>query len=70
MMTRITSYYNGRLVADHIYARDQVKAIEWFRREYPEHKECIVVAENFDETDPKNAEFLRVASNCGCVHYW
>ena len=70
MMTRITSHYNGRLVAEHIYARDQVTAIEWFRREYPEHKECIVIAENYDETDPKNKEHFKAVSNCGCVHYW
>lgn len=69
-MTRITSFYEGRLVAEHIYARDQVKALEWFRRDYPEHNKCIVVAEDYDENDPKNAEHFRVCSDCGCVHYW
>lgn len=69
-MTRITSFHNGKLVAEHIYDRDQVKAIEWFRKDYPEHKDCIVVAENYDETDPKNGEHFRVCSSCECVHYW
>lgn len=70
MMTRIKSYHNGKLVSEHIYARNQHTAIEWFRRDYPEHKDCIVVAEDYDETDPRNAEHFRIANSCGCVHYW
>lgn len=69
-MTRIKSYLNGKLVAEHIYYRNQTKAIEMFRKEYPEHDECIVVAEDYDETDPKNAEHFKVACDCGCVHFW
>lgn len=72
-MVRITSYTkNGKFTScEHIYAAiNQQKAIERFRREYPEHKDCIVVAEYYDSEDPKNAEHFKACSACGCVHYW
>lgn len=68
--TRIKSYYpNGEFTGcEHIYARDQVKALEWFRKDYPAHKDCILVAENYDpEEDPGH---FKACKDCGCVHYW
>ena len=68
---RITSYdaTTGKLYAEHLYCTDsQVYAIERFRREYPEHKDCIVVAEDYDET--KNPSHYEACVNCGCVHFW
>ena len=54
---------------EHLYfGNDQVKALEWFRREYPEHDHCIVVAESYDSEDPRNAEHFAVCKRCGCVH--
>lgn len=69
-MTRITSYYpDGRFTGcEHIYAREQVKALEWFRKEYPAHKDCILVAEDYDPE--QNPEHFRACQRCGCVHYW
>ena len=66
---RITSHRGKELLAEHLYFTDsQVKAIERFRKEYPEHKDCIVVAEDYESEDPKNKEHFRVCLNCGCVH--
>lgn len=66
---RITSHLNGQLLAEHLYLTDsQVKAIERFRREYPEHKDCIVVAEDYDSEDQKNKEHFEICCRCGCVH--
>lgn len=68
--TRIKSYLpDGTFTGcEHIYARDQVKALEWFRKDYPAHKDCIVVAENYDhEEDPGH---FKACEDCGCVHYW
>lgn len=64
---RITSHLDGKLLAEHLYFTDsQVKAIDRFRKEYPEHKDCIVVAENYESDE--NKEHFRVCINCGCVH--
>lgn len=66
---RIRSYNEGHLAAEHAYIGDnQVKSIERFRNEYPEHANCIVVAETIDDQDPNWKEWFRVARNCGCVH--
>ena len=72
-MVRITSYLTtGEFTScEHLYAvENQNKAIERFRREYPGHKDCIVVAEDYDSENQKNAEHFRTCSECGCVHYW
>lgn len=66
---RITSHKDGRLLAEHLYFTDsQVKAIERFRKEYPEHHDCIVVAENYESDDPKHKEHFNACLRCGCVH--
>lgn len=72
MMTRITSYFKDGTftTCEHLYARDQAKSIEWFLKDYPEHKKCIIVAEDFDETNPKNKDHFEACKRCGCVHYW
>ena len=68
---RLTSYYqDGRFTScEHLFlGNDQVKALEWFRKEYPAHRDCIVVAEHYDSEDPKNAEHFAACKRCGCVH--
>lgn len=66
---RITSHLNNRLVCEQLYlAESHVKAIERFRREYPEHANCIVIAENYDSDDPKNKEHYAACVRCGCVN--
>lgn len=68
---RLRSYYqDGRFTTcEHLYhGSDQVKALDWFRKEYPEHRDCIVVAESYDSDDPKNKEHFSACLRCGCVH--
>lgn len=68
---RLTSYYqDGRFTScEHLFlGNDQVKALEWFRKEYPAHRNCIVVAEHYDSEGPKNAEHFAACKRCGCVY--
>ena len=68
---RLRSYYQtGEFTnCEHLFLGDnQVKALEWFRKEYPEHDECIVVAEYYDSDDTKNAEHYAACKRCGCVY--
>lgn len=70
MYVRIKSYYqSGKFTScEHLYpGNDQVKALERFRRNYPEHKDCILVAETIDGDDPKNEEYIHIFYRCGCV---
>lgn len=54
---------------EHLYfGSNHVKALEWFRREYPEHKDCIVSAETIDSESAENREYFAVCKRCGCVH--
>ncbi len=68
---RLRAYYqNGKATScEHLYiGNNQVKALEWFRNEYPEYNDCIIVAEHYDSDDPKNKEHFAVCKRCGCVH--
>lgn len=69
--TRIRAYRNGKIINEgfeEIYARDQYKALEWFKRDHPSLSDCILVAEDYDpEDDP---DHFRVCNECGAVHYW
>ena len=70
---RIKTYFTGGKFTgcEHLYlGNSQTKAIEKFRREYPEHNECIVVAEAYNSEDQKNKEHFEACSRCGCVHCW
>ena len=81
---RIRTYFTGGKFTgcEHLYlGNSQTKAIERFRREYPEHNErfrreypehndCIVVAEAYNSEDQKNKEHFEACSRCGCVHCW
>ena len=52
---------------EHLYLGDNhVKALDWFHREYPEHNDCIVIAETYDSEE--NAEHFAACKRCGCVH--
>lgn len=69
ILTRIRSYrQNGEFTgADHLYlGNDHVKAINRFRKEYPEHDDCIVIAETYDSE--QNADHYKACWNCGCIH--
>lgn len=70
--TRIRSYYqNGEFTGcEHVYARSQQKALEWFRKDYPEYKDCILVAEVIEEDLDNPSEWFKACSRCGCVHYF
>ena len=72
-LVRVRSYLQSGefTTCEHLYAvGNQQKALDRFRRDYPEHKECILVAEEYDSDDPKNAEHFKACSESGCVHYW
>ena len=70
MFTRIRSYApDGKFTGcEHIYARGLREAIAWFREDYPAHKHCTVVAEEYDPDECP--EHFKACSECGCVHYW
>ena len=67
---RIRSYQNQEFTScEHVYAGDDhVKALERFRREYPEHDKCILIAETVDEDIDNPSEWFQACSRCGCVH--
>ena len=70
---RVRSYYpDGTFTScEHIYIEsDQQKALERFRKEYPEHEKCILVAEYYDSEAEENKEHFRICRECGCVHFF
>lgn len=70
---RIKSYnQDGEFTGcEHAYGGDnQSTALMRFRKEYPEHNECILVARTIDDEDPEWIEWFRVARNCDCVHFF
>ena len=48
MYVRIRSYKEGSFIAEHLYVKTgtQQDAIDRFKREYPEHNGCVLVAED------------------------
>ena len=68
--TRIRSYKDNQFTGcEHLYLGDShVNALTAFRMAYPEHKDCILIAENYDSDDPKNAAHFAACVRCGCVH--
>ena len=68
---RIQSRLNGVLLADHLYAGDNhVKAIEAFRKEYPEHEKCVITAKTVDDEDPNLREYFSASRHCGTAHFF
>lgn len=67
---RIRSYMGKQFTGcEQLYpGNDQVKAIVRFREAYPEHKDCVLVAEPYNSNDPKNAEHFAACLRCGCVN--
>lgn len=67
---RVASYLNGKFTGcEHLYlGNSQVDALERFRKEYPEHKKCILIAENYDSEAEENKSHFAACLNCGCVH--
>ena len=70
MYVRITSYYqSGKFTScEHLYpGNDQVKALERFRKDFPHHNDCILVAETISDEDSKYEEYIHTCWKCGCV---
>lgn len=68
---RLKSYFpDGQFTfCEHLYfGNNHVKALEWFRKEYPEHNKCIVSAETIDVDEPGNKEYFEACKGSGCVH--
>ena len=70
LYTRVKSYLNGEFTnCEHLYlGTNQAEALSKFRYEYPEHKDCILVAETYDSDEDKNKEHFKACLRCGCVH--
>jgi hypothetical protein len=71
IFTRIRSYTcDGKFTtAEHLYlGKNQTRAITQFRREYPEHENCVIVAESYESETPENKEHFEACLRCGCVH--
>ena len=72
IFTRVRSYYqNGKFTSCEqlYYGNNQVTALERFRNDYPEHNNCILVAETYDSDDEKNKEHFAICKRCGCVNF-
>lgn len=68
---RIKSYLpDGKFTScEHAYIGDnQIKALERFKNDFPEHNHCIHVAETIDDEDAEWIDWFNVARECGCVH--
>lgn len=51
--TKVKSYYNGKFTGcERLYVgNNHVKALEKFRKEYPEQKDCILIAETCEKKE-------------------
>lgn len=70
---RIRSYFpDGKFTGcEHLYTGyTQGSALSRFRKEYPEHNQCIIVAEDYDCEDPKNSEHFKACKMADCVHFF
>lgn len=62
-ITRVKSYtQDGKYThAEMLFPETrQDIAIDKFKKAYPEHNDCIVVAEYFDSNDPKYSELIEL----------
>lgn len=68
MYVRIKSYLDGMFTTcEQLYSEcNQSEAIQRFRDEYPEHKDCTVIAEDYNSEE--NPEHFEICKACGCVH--
>lgn len=69
--TRVKSYLQtGEFTnCEHLYfGSDKQRALDRFRNEYPEHRDCIIVAEPYESDCDKNKEHFLICVKCGCVH--
>lgn len=66
---RVRSYLDQKFTGcEHLYSGDnQVKALEMFRKEYPEHDQCILIAENYNSDD--HPDHFKACQACDCVHF-
>lgn len=73
MYVRIRSYKDGKLCAEHLYIKSGTRqtAVERFKRDMPEQSNCeLIIADDYDSEDPKNAEHFKACRDCGCVHFF
>lgn len=70
IFTRIRSYDTdvNFTSCEHLYLGDnKCDAIRRFRKDYPEHSSCILIAERYDSEDLQNKEHFEACMRCGCV---
>ncbi len=72
MYVRIKSYdESGAFTGcEHLYSNCSTlnDGIQRFRDEYPEHEQCLIIAEYYDATEECNKEHFEICKACGCVH--
>lgn len=68
LYTRIKSYNNGKFTGcEQLYSTtNQSIALQIFRKDYPEHKECLLIAETYNSEE--NKEHFEICKACGCVN--
>lgn len=69
--TRVISRRNGEYLAEHLYAMfgrndDKIDALRKFLNEYPEHKNCDITLETYDDRD--HEDHFKACLASGCVH--
>ena len=52
---KISVYRNSKRINEYFYkGKDQVKALEKCRKDYPDFNDCILIAENYYKGENKN----------------
>lgn len=69
---RVKAYHNGEFIGEHLYRGDShVKALVRCRKMFEgceDEVNVILIAENYDSTNPENAEHFEACKRCDCVH--
>lgn len=66
-MVKVQSYRNGEFTGtERIYQNmNQAQALEAFRKEYPDHADCLLTGNYCDEMDEKTADSISTCNKCG-----
>lgn len=67
---RVKSYHNGKFTGAEwlCFGDNQVKALERCRSYYPEHNDCVFIAETIDDSEPKWKEYVKVCNRCSVLY--
>ena len=71
MYVRVKCYNEGLFTGcDELYSgcTTMDDGIQKFRKQHPEHENCLVIAEWYDAEEPCNKEHFAMTQACGCVY--